>query len=388
MSKTCKISQIIKFGIYLTLFTPLLIAKSTLFPFIFGKAIAFQIIVEVLFILWLILLVQGKIEVRWTKIRTLPGKNLVFSLRSKINIALLVFFAILILSTLLSLDITRSFWSTSERMTGLFNWLHFGAYFLILSTVFKKRDFTWLLRISLFVSVIISIYALIDWMPRLQGTLGNPGFLACYLLFNLFFALYLFFKNKNIYWRISYILISILNFIVFYLTRTRGAYLGLFIGLLLFAFLFALKSSKKIGIALLIAFILIGSLGVYFQKSRFLQAEQARTVSWKISWSAFKERPIFGWGPENYILAFAKHFDPEWPITQWFDKAHSNIWEFAVTTGALGLAAYLAIFVVSFSPILIAYFITNLFWMDTTTSLMLFFIVLVLCEKKFFSQLE
>ena len=172
------LEKIIKIGIYLILFIPLLVSPSTLYPYVFGKAIAFQIIVEVLFILWLVLLAQNKIKISWTKI----------------NIALLSFFVILVLSTLLSLDIQQSFWSSAERMTGLFNWLHFGLYFLILSTIFSANngDYKWLLRISLFVSVIVSTWSLIDWQPRLFGPLGNPGFLACYLLFHIFFAFYLF----------------------------------------------------------------------------------------------------------------------------------------------------------------------------------------------------
>jgi len=391
MSKNCKISSIIKIGIYLTLFIPLLVSPSTLYPYVFGKAIAFQIIVEILFILWLVLLAQNKIKISWTRI----------------NIALLVFFVVLSLSTLLSLDIRQSFWSSAERMTGLFNWLHFGLYFLILTTVFPayggsaegRKDYKWLIRISLFVSIIVSVWSLVDWQGRLFGPLGNPGFLACYLLFHVFFALYLFLRDSNWYWRIAYILIFILNLITFYFTHTRGAYYGLFIGLLLFAFLFILKKvrfagiaslkAKKIGFILLISFILIGSFGVYFQKERFLKTEEARMVSWKISWSAFKERPLLGWGLENYILAFAKHYDPNWPITEWFDKAHSNFWEFSVTAGILGLLSYLSLFVLGvihhapIAPILIAYFIMQLFWIDTTTTLMLFFMTLALCEKRF-----
>lgn len=367
------LEKIIKTGIYLILFIPLLVSPSTLYPYIFGKAIAFQIMVEVLFIFWLILLAQDKIELKWTKT----------------NIALLVFFVVLGLSTLLSLDIRQSFWSGPERMTGLFNWLHFGLYFLILTTLFKEKDFIWLLRISLFVSVIVSIIGLIQWQDRLSGTLGNPGFLACYLLFQIFFALFLFIKDRNWFWRLGYCLVLILNFITFYFTRTRAAYYGLFLGLLLFALLFIFKKHEIIGIVLLVVFILIGSLGVYFQKERFLKTEEVRMVSWRISWNAFKERPVLGWGLENYILAFAKHYDPDWPITEWFDKAHSNFWEFIVTAGILGLLSYLSLFIlgmINHAPtglILISYFIMQLFWIDTTTTLMLFFMTLALCEKRF-----
>lgn len=362
------LKKITKYGLFLVLLMPLIISRSTFFPFIFGKAIFFQVIIEILFIFFLVLLAQNKIKLKFTKI----------------NIALIVFYFILILSTLFSLDITRSFWSTSERMTGLFNYLHFGLFFLMLTSLFKKRDFIWFLRLSLAISVFINIYAMYNWESRLSGTLGNPGFLACYVLFHVFFALYLFFKKQEkIYWRIFYILLFIYNLITLYYTSTRGAYYGLFIGLLIFSFLFALKKSKKIGISLLIIFILFGSFGVYLQKERFLKADEARQVSWKISYNAFKQRPILGWGPENYILAFAKHYDPDWPITEWFDKAHSNFWEFTVTTGALGLLAYLGIFFsAGLSPILIAYFIMQLFWIDTTITLMLFFITLALIDKK------
>lgn len=357
------LKNLIKFGIYLSLLTPLIVTKSTFYPFIFGKAIYFQILVEVLFILWLF----TKPKLKW----------------SRINIALLIYFSVLFITTIFSLDFLRSFWSTQERMTGFFNLAHFGLFFLIISSTLNKKDFINLFRFSLFVSVIVSVWSLISWAPRLAGPLGNPGFLAQYLLFNLFFAIYLFLDDKKTYWRIGYVLVFLLNFIAFYLTYTRGALLGFFVGILALIFVLFWSTKRLIAIVLLFTVLAAGFSVFWLNKERFSQATESRIISWGISWSAFKEKPILGWGSENYILAFAKHYNPEIieHEKKWLDKAHNIIFEYMVTTGILGLAAYLLIISFSFSPIIIAYFITNLFWLEMTSGLILFYIVLAWVER-------
>src|SRR3989344_2388945 len=356
------LKNLIKCGAFLSLLTPLIVAKTTFYPFIFSKTIYFQILVEILFILWLF----SKPKLKWTKI----------------NISLLIYFGVLFLATIFSLDFLNSFWSSQERMTGFFNLIHLGIFFLIISSTFGKKDFLWLFRFSLLVSIAVSIWSLLDWQARLQGPLGNPGFLAQYLLFNLFFAIYWFLDTPKIYWRLIYFLIFLLDFAVFYLTYTRGALLGFFIGFLsLILARFWKKNRKKAGL-LLTLMILVGFGAILgFQKARFLAGSEARIISWGISRNAFKERPILGWGPENYILGFAKHYNPEFSEDKWFDKAHNIVFEQLVGGGILLLFAYLAIYVSAFSPILLAYFITNLFWLEVTSSLILFYIVLAWQDK-------
>ncbi len=48
------------FGLYLTLLIPFFVANSMYFPYISGKAFAFRIIVEIIFGLWLILILKDK----------------------------------------------------------------------------------------------------------------------------------------------------------------------------------------------------------------------------------------------------------------------------------------------------------------------------------------
>jgi hypothetical protein len=129
----------------------------------------------------------------------------------------------------------------------------------------------------------------------------------------------------------------------------------------------------------------------------------ARFVNWSIAWKGFSERPILGWGPENYILVFPKFFNTclfipaECGGEIWFDRAHNIIFDTLITSGILGLLAYLGIilsvlWVLSKSyfqnqkatfwafavpgATLLAYFLQNLTVFDMATSLMMFAIIL------------
>ncbi|MDO8664742.1 MAG: O-antigen ligase family protein [Candidatus Liptonbacteria bacterium] len=78
---------------------------------------------------------------------------------------------------------------------------------------------------------------------------------------------------------------------------------------------------------------------------------ETRLWTWNSAWQGFKEKPILGWGPENFSAVFDKYFDPRHFIPgqqgeTWFDYAHSIIFDYLSETGILGLLSYLAIFVV------------------------------------------
>ena len=178
---------------------------------------------------------------------------------------------------------------------------------------------------------------------------------------------------------------------MFYLTKTRGAYLGLFVGVVILALGVILKTSgkkRRLVTSCLILFLMLSSGLFLVQKDRILESVGGRIVSWEISWNAFKERPLLGWGPENYILAFAKHYQPEFSDVEknWFDKAHNILWEYAVGAGILGLLSFLSVlyFAVKKSffsaSVLVAFFSANLFWLETTSVLVLLYVMLAWTE--------
>jgi len=78
-----------------------------------------------------------------------------------------------------------------------------------------------------------------------------------------------------------------------------------------------------------------------------------RVVVWQTAWQGFLDRPLLGWGPENFELAFAKFYNPcqgsaECAGEVWFDRAHNIIFDTLVSGGVIGFAAYLAIFGAAF----------------------------------------
>lgn len=161
----------IRWGIYAVLLTPLAVSPSTVYPFVVGKIIAFRVVVEVLFFLWIIVSLADPA-------RRPRGSWLSFSV--------LAYLVSLLLATIFSLNPSRSFWSNAERMEGLVTLLHYIAFFFIIAATFRNEPHTWrrFFRFSILVSLTVSFAALVEWVrvpwpspfPAQAGTLGHPSF--------------------------------------------------------------------------------------------------------------------------------------------------------------------------------------------------------------------
>ena len=238
--------------------------------------------------------------------------------------------------------------------------------------------------------------------------------MGTYLLFNFFWAVYLFFKKKNFYLKITFAAIALLLLITVYIAGARAATFSIVGGLVLLGFLYLGFVPKKRQLRILGRILLILSVVVFlvtvlfiFQEGSFVRetfiekATNSRLVVWEKAWKGFKERPLLGWGPENYEFAFMKYFNPCMFMSEcgseiWFDRAHNIIFDSLVTSGILGFLAYLALFVATFFALwknylkkrisfwafaipfitLIAYLVQNLTVFDMVSSYLMFFIVL------------
>ena len=131
----------IKVGVVAILFLPLFVYKPVLYPYIFSKIIVFQIIVEIIFVAWLFLMIYC-------------GKKYRPNLKNPLILALTIFMGLLILTSFTGVDIGKSFFSTQERMTGVITMIHFYIWFIVLSTLFKKKKdwmfFLWEHYLALF----------------------------------------------------------------------------------------------------------------------------------------------------------------------------------------------------------------------------------------------
>ena len=173
-----------------------------------------------------------------------------------------------------------------------------------------------------------------------------------------------------------------------YQSRTRFAVVGL-IGSLTILSLFYLcwGASRKMKwfAAAATAIILLVPAAVFVNRdSTWVQSSPAlarltsisfaaaapRVMAWKAGGLGVLDRPLFGWGPENYKNAFDRHFPPELFTSTasetWYDRAHNMIVDVGTMTGILGLAAFSAIFGLAFAALLRTWFRTK----DPTNSLL------------------
>lgn len=427
-----------------TLFVPLLplplpifnFGALFFFPYIFPKMLVFKILVEIIAALYATLVLMDR--------RFLPKINL-------LHIAVFSFFVVLIISSLLGVDIDRSLWGNAERSDGLISLAHFVVYFLILSS-FLRKEKEWMKFLDIFLLSIflMALYGVFQvFAPgeffstggaRVSSTIGNASFFAAYLIFGLFTALFLYFRKKqsgdlNSVWKYWYVVNLILILFVIFKTETRGAIVALGCGVFAMSLLLVFLSKNKIikiSALTLVVLVVLSGLGLWFFKdapvirnnstlSRLANISysdittQSRILTWKASWQGWKERPLLGWGYENFNVVFDKNFPA--PIYQdsgsqiWFDRAHNIIFDIGVTGGFLGLLSYLSIFGVAFwvlfkrrhlvnfysqesldtkdnqpkkeylyvsffGALLASYFIQNLFVFDTPATYIAFFTIL------------
>ena len=378
----------VRVGIWLLLFTPMIVAPTWFFPYITGKNFFFRIVTELTFGFWLALIVVSS--------QFRPRRGFIMW-------ALTVFLGVLALATVFGEEPYNSFWSNYERMEGFVTYLHLAALFLMASTVFRNtNDWRLTFHISVGVSMLIAGYGLLELFGVVQipgstagesgigifSRLGNQIYLAAYLLFHFFILGFLFFtlpsekkitfgnnKNKdvvggfttrNILWRALYAAVGIFEFYIFIHTGTRGAFLGLLAGLvvsLVTLFMFSLRDRKKLALyaggALFVVAVAIGGFfmlrdSVFVQQYPLLRrfadisitsaTASSRFMIWGIAWEAFKEHPVLGWGPGNFIIPYAKYYNPDlFGNEPWFDRVHNMHFEWLVAGGLAGFLAYLSV---------------------------------------------
>lgn len=394
------------------------------FPFITGKNFFFRMVVEILFALWVFAAVfsaKGLARAsasggdRWYLPRTSP-----------IFWMVLATVGILTLSTIFGVNPYRSFWSNYERMDGLVSHLHLFAYFVMLISVFKtETDWRRFFYSTIFVSFIITVYAYLQFLGRLEihqssdrldATLGNATYLAIYMIFHLALLAYWLFKEKRVLVKSVFTALFVLEAPIVFLTATRGAILGLLGGAMLFALFIAMRNwgvqnmrHKLIAAGVMGAvFLMVGSFFAFkntdfvqknYVLSRFAQLSpeerttKSRITIWGMALEGFKERPILGWGPENFNIVFNKYFKAElWQQEPWFDRAHNVVFDWLIHGGIFGLFAYFGAFLFGvyalwrkqadylakavFTSLFAAYFFHNFFVFDNLVSYLMFFAVL------------
>lgn len=418
--------KIINWLIILTVVgSPLFYWKTTVYPYTFSKTIFFQIIVEILFALWLALAISNK------KYR--PKKT-------PIILSGGVFLLLLVFTGFTGVDAWRSFWGTIERSFGIFTLLHFAAFGVVLSSLKEHINFNKIIFWSLGTALVVSLVAFLQlWDSHLLlqeyvsdrpgATFGNPSFLAGYLTFHIFIALYFlvgFFRSgweelKGRKFNIGFLVLSLIVCgATLFQTQTRGDLLGLGVGILVLFLMMALRPiefrhrflSRRGFYAVILGLVILGGAGFWTTRTsdfwanvpglnRFKEISLnssdllPRISAMKAAWEGFKERPILGWGWDNFNVVYNKNYDPRILSLSYqetrFDKPHNYLLEYLVVGGAPLILAYLAFLFFAgyealklkdkllgnfFIAFLVAYVVRGAFLFETLGPLLAFFLFL------------
>ncbi|MEK7309060.1 MAG: O-antigen ligase family protein, partial [Nitrospirota bacterium] len=420
-------------------FLSLYVSPSMIFPYITGKNFAFRILVEIATVLWMGLMVLDK-EYR--------PRN------SAMLLLVLAFTFIVGLADLTGANPFNSLWSTYERMDGYLNIMHLCLYFMLIKSVFRSKN-DWVIYLNIFVLVsflmnidtlfnilkhkvdfLNDIYILLQKVGyrgtgdssffRPLGRIGNAAFLAAYLLLTMLISMILAFNAKRLWLKAVYAAAIGLNLLFVYFTATRGAMLALVIGIISFSLFYVFGKAetgqdrllRKISAAVLVGVALLSILFFVFRDSSLIKQNptfsrististsdtttQLRLITWSMAWEGIKERPVLGWGQENFPHIYTKYFNPRlYGLETWIDHAHNVVLDWLVNAGFIGLLFYLGIFGMAFYILwsafanktisktlaftiisgLVVYFFQNLFVFDSINTNIIFFTLLAYVDN-------
>lgn len=357
--------------------TPLIVTPSVMFPYIYGKVVFMRFAITFFWILLAVFLfVAGGQTIK---------DRLNFSFIKKPTFVLVLLFTISsLLSTIFAENSYRAFFGNVERGEGLLTNLFLFMFLVGILMIFRQKEWKAFIKISLLVGVIVAVDAIGFYLTqhvRSYGSfIGNPIFVANYLLFTICVALMLLSDTKEKVWRIlSYIALP-LSLLGIGATQSRGVLAGI-IAASVFLAVYFITSNRKlnfklrgnqvqtrtIGIICFGIIVILASLFLLTKNNVFWQnipgfdrlaaisgndiGTGVRLVHMGMSLNSVNpsiwgvQRSLIGWGPENYINAYYSNFNPELLKyePEWHDRAHNRVLDVLVMQGIVGLFIFLAL---------------------------------------------
>lgn len=316
--------------------------------------------------------------INWVK------KNTPLFRHSILDIPLLLFLISQTISTFISIDINTSIFGYYSRLNGgLLSIISFIFLYWIL-VIYINKDFKReIINTLLFSGLLVSLFAIaqhfgIDkniWLQDVQSrvfsTLGQPNWLAAYLVILLPLSLSKFLKSKIKKHRFYFFLITITFYLSLLFTKSKSGLIASIFSLIIFFFFYLIRDKSqfknKLKKILPILFIIIFSSLLIknpikdklFPKTLPLEmvttnqtlnitpSENIRKIVWQGSLDLWRQYPLFGTGTETFAYSYywtrpASHnLTSEWDFL--YNKAHNEYLNFLATTGTIGLITYLTL---------------------------------------------
>lgn len=357
------------------LFVPLIVGSSFFFPYVVPRNLFFRVVVELGIAALVVALSFG-------------GKSL--DLRDEpIFWSLAAFLAAMTVSAMFSPARMHSFFGDFERMGGVWAWLHFFLFFLLLRTL-RDKDWVWVLNAAVAVSLFVSVNAIAQHdrlvaastdgvVSATYSTLGNSGLLAGYLLLTIAIAAYL--ATAYPRYRLLYLCATAIDVVALIYAENRSTVLGLLLGACVGGIVFSIVGSTSRrrflapAVAAAVSLVLWASvLGIRafpdssvarglptvlrrVAHTNFAGSDESRTMQWRAAIAGFRDRPLTGYGPENHNLVWSAHFDPDIYLidTDVYDRTHNQFLEILGTTGLIGTVAFFGIWLAIWVTLVRAY---------------------------------
>ena len=305
-------------------------------------------------------------------------------------------------AALTSVQVLISFMGFYGRYEGLSTIYIYGLlYFITVNFIITKEQILRVMYTVLIAGVCMSFYGIIQRLgldpyawggvvtwQRVIGTIGQPNFLAAYVVMAFIVGLALLLNLKefkfsdkydlpyiyDLLLRASLIISLFLIYICILYTQSRGGFLGLFTGLSLFFLCVNRKLTinkwKELLILLLLIMIVTFSTSLNPETSPFgrfteeaakfeelgsretpvitYSAGLSRLETWKSALKIVADRPVFGIGQEVLKMVFPRYETNKFRFYEGFhvkqDRCHNEVCDMAVTRGVITLAVYLWIF--------------------------------------------
>ncbi len=373
------VEKVIEYGFYgLVFLVPLVFTTATFELFEFPKMILVYLLTILIVSAFLVKgIVAGKFELK----------------KTPLDFPILLYFASYVLSSIFSIDRYTSVFGYYTRFNGglLSLICYVVLYYIFVWSFFAKasedeRDrFIKLLLLS---SLLVSIYGILQhlgidkdyWVQDVQrrvfSTLGQPNWLAAYLVMIIPVSLALMIKNlktqnSNVkatsqMSKLFYISLPIVLYTAFWFTYSRSGLLG-FTAMLLTFLVFVGKENLRrswrplflVGLSWLVISALTFSPKIIIaaesgpsspSSERSLKKPTGSTVQirlavWKGALNLIKDHPLLGTGPETFAYSFLPYRPTDLNQTaEWeflYNKAHNEYLNITACTGLLGLGAYL-----------------------------------------------
>lgn len=302
--------------------------------------------------------------------------------RTSLFLPITLFLLLAFVSTLKSVNIANSLYGSFERYEGLLSLLIYVFIYFIAASTFRTYEKIQKLQLALVVSgAIIAIYGVlqhfgldfINWssakvdFTRIVSTLGNSNFLADFLVIALVLAIAFYLASSSWATRGPLFICTGLLFIALLFTYSRAGWLGFAVSLLVLLTLLPkqLLAKRKIQLGLLCAFLVLcliivnyvpklhlgyqGAPSITKQAASSIQTGEgtaaARLYIWETAINMTKDRPLLGWGIENFGTIYPKYRSLNLAHLEGGDyipdKPHNELLQISTGMGLLGLLAFL-----------------------------------------------